>query len=187
MKNDLEAVKRFVGKIDEYVTVEESDEFAYFYTESRIEICWPEDENPENAQHKADFKAHIKAMYNIDLDTDIKYFVFSLLHELGHHMTMDILSEEQLEDELITRRLIDLTGADDLYFKLPSEIEANEWASYHWYKSRTHELMDKLNEKSINPCDYCSAVAEYPMGEDGATSTACAHCRYWKLLQKLED
>lgn len=134
MKTDLELVKKFCKCVtgDYYITVEESDEFSYWYQDSRIEIAWPQHENPENSQLKADFIAYINSTYHIDISNKVDYFVFSLLHELGHHMTMDSLDETDLQEELVTRRLIELTENDSLYFTLPSELAANDWAFEHW-------------------------------------------------------
>lgn len=37
---------------------------------------------------------------------------------------------------------------------------------------------DMLDKNVINPCDYCSAINEFPLCDDGATSSACNHCMY---------
>lgn len=38
---------------------------------------------------------------------------------------------------------------------------------------------DDLDDtKTFIPCQYCGALAGYPVCEDGATSSACNHCAY---------
>lgn len=38
---------------------------------------------------------------------------------------------------------------------------------------------DDLNDPDlINPCDYCSAIELWPRCKDGATTSACNHCRF---------
>lgn len=37
---------------------------------------------------------------------------------------------------------------------------------------------DMFDKNVINPCDYCSAINEFPLCDDGATSSACNHCMY---------
>ena len=37
---------------------------------------------------------------------------------------------------------------------------------------------DMFDKNVINPCDYCGAVNEFPLCDDGATSSACNRCMY---------
>ena len=37
---------------------------------------------------------------------------------------------------------------------------------------------DMFSKNVINPCDYCGAINEFPLCDDGATSSACNHCIY---------
>lgn len=37
---------------------------------------------------------------------------------------------------------------------------------------------DMFDKNVIIPCDYCSAINEFPLCDDGATSSACNHCMY---------
>lgn len=78
----------------------------------------------------------INARYNVDLSDPLIYWFFSLLHEVGHHQTMIELTDEDLEFEDFMRELIHINYADqddsfessDVYFSLPAEILATEWA-----------------------------------------------------------
>lgn len=148
MKTDLELVKNFCkGFADGLVTIRESNEFAYFYADCLIEIAWPKDENPENKVMKDLFIDYIKGQYDIDLSDEVDYFVFSFLHELGHHMTMDYLTKEELFRELVLRRVIQVLGTrktNRLYYTLPSEIAANDFANEWFGEKSVEELKEKL-------------------------------------------
>ena len=37
---------------------------------------------------------------------------------------------------------------------------------------------DMFNKDNIIPCDYCTAINEFPLCNDGATSSACNRCEY---------
>ena len=148
MKKNLDLLRQFArGFADGLVTIDESDEFAYYYDDCLIEVAWPEDENPENKGMKSLFINYVKGQYNIDLSDEVDYFVFSFLHELGHHMTMDYLTKEALLRELVLRRVIQLLGTEKtnrLYYTLPSEKAANDFAS-EWFNEKSVEgLKSKL-------------------------------------------
>jgi hypothetical protein len=108
-------------------------DFCYYYTDSTIQyaLCISE---------KADryFTNHIKRLApDIHCDT----FLISFLHELGHHETIDEISES---DDRFSRNMKDTIddtlespdGSDpvveetmhDLYFNLPDEAAATAWA-----------------------------------------------------------
>lgn len=72
---------------------------------------------------------------NQKYDCDIKpfFFIFSLLHEIGHYKTLPTIPKEELEIELATRKILDeiITNQEEMneaYTNLPSERAANEWA-----------------------------------------------------------
>lgn len=73
----------------------------------------------------------IKNTYGYDIS---EYsFIFSLLHEVGHCVTYNQLSKKDIDFENIMREsLVALTGdftkANLVYFTLPSERLATEWA-----------------------------------------------------------
>ena len=62
--------------------------------------------------------------YNTDITS--WYFIFSILHEVGHHVTLSTLSEDDLKWEYVIRTFGNLTNEE--YFNLPSEDLANKWA-----------------------------------------------------------
>ena len=70
-----------------------------------------------------EFDNYIEKTYGVDMS---KYsFIFSLLHEVGHYMTIE---QVDVENENLLRQLIQDNNA---YFNLESEKLANDWA--YWY------------------------------------------------------
>ena len=73
----------------------------------------------------------INEKYNVDIEPF--YFIFSLLHEIGHHMTIDELTEEERENDLICRQMVipyieDEIGQGKAYINLTAEDLATSWA-----------------------------------------------------------
>ena len=59
------------------------------------------------------------------------FFVFCVLHEIGHHKTLHLLTEDDRYNERMLRTLANVQGlknTDTLYFNLPAEVLATEWA-----------------------------------------------------------
>lgn len=85
------------------------------------------------------------------------YFLFSLLHEIGHHYTMENLTDEELNYEAFCRQALNFSEESDnrkneAYFSLPSEIIATQWAidfmkNYpHWCKKMTKRIYKALDK-----------------------------------------
>lgn len=127
----LETAIAIAHSFDEELSVILDDEFAYDYATSTIlyGINIPED-------GRMCVVKYIKETYDIDLSSKEDYDLFALLHEIGHHFTMDDLEDEDAEEELLMRNLIqmidDEATANETYFKLPSEMMANDWAFDHF-------------------------------------------------------
>lgn len=127
----LETAIAIAHSFDEEINVVLDDEFAYDYATSTVlyGINLPED-------GKACVVKYIKETYDLDLSDDEDYDLFALLHEIGHHFTMDDLEDEDAEQELLMRNLIalidDTMVANETYFQLPSEMLANDWAFDHF-------------------------------------------------------
>lgn len=73
----------------------------------------------------------INEKYNVDIEPF--YFIFSLLHEIGHHMTIDELTDEDLQDDLMCRQMIIPYIEDEIrqgraYINLIAEDYATRWA-----------------------------------------------------------
>ena len=127
----LDTAIAIAKSFDEELSVILDDEFCYDYATSTIHygVFLPED-------GKQCVIAYIKSEYDIDLSNDEDYNLFALLHEIGHHFTMDDLEDEESENELLMRNLIQMIDdekqANEVYFQLPSEMLANDWASDHF-------------------------------------------------------
>lgn len=67
------------------------------------------------------------------IDVRSSYFTFCILHEIGHHYTLRNFTEEEIDNEIIIRKLLSFCEKDpkeinDAYFNLPIEEEATKWA-----------------------------------------------------------
>ena len=82
-----------------------------------------------------------------DVDITNWYFIFSLLHEVGHHMTVDQLTDEDMAFEIAARNAIlplfgdETEKRNSLYFELPAEDLANRWA-INYIENHTQECWD---------------------------------------------
>jgi hypothetical protein len=59
--------------------------------------------------------------------------------------------------------------------------EIRKYISDNFYREPVKEAFvweDMFNKDNIIPCDYCTAINEFPLCNDGATSSACNHCEY---------
>ena len=70
----------------------------------------------------------VNEKYGVDIEPF--YFIFSLLHEVGHHFTIDQLTEEQWAQEAFMRELVfpNREYEHKIYFDLPAEDLADRWA-----------------------------------------------------------
>jgi len=93
----------------------------------------------------ADLIEFINNKYEVDIEP--WYFIFSLLHEVGHHMTVDQLTEKDMNFEIAARKAIlplfgdDTKSRNSLYFELPAEDLANRWA-IEYIENHTQECWE---------------------------------------------
>lgn len=97
---------------------------TFFYLNGKISYSvYAYDDDEQHIQF-------INDTYGIDVRPF--YFLFSILHEVGHHMTVPDLTEEDLAFEIFARDavlpLVENEDTNDLYFRLPAEDMANRWA-----------------------------------------------------------
>lgn len=132
-----EIINDFVAQFD--CDAEFGNEFLYWHDDSTIQyaliigvtsdVVWTE---------------YVKATFDYDIEN---IFVFSLLHEIGHHYTMDLFSKEQLNTEFRKAGKIEenLRESNSIlidkgyylqYFDLPMEKIATEWAVKYAKKNR---------------------------------------------------
>lgn len=93
-----------------------------------------------------------------------EYFLFSLLHEVGHHYTFSDLTDEDLQYEIFCRKILEnfdkYRTADEIneaYFNLPAEKLATQWAidfmsEYpHWCRKMNRKIYQAFNKlENIN-------------------------------------
>lgn len=91
-----------------------------------------------------DFINHIEKTYEVE-DLESWYFIYSILHEIGHHMTLNQLTAEEYKEENIFRQII---TENEAYFNLKAERLANDWAIN--YLSEHFEDCWKLQQKCFS-------------------------------------
>lgn len=76
-----------------------------------------------------EWKEFLKKEFNFNLTKD-NLFAMSILHELGHHYTIKLFSDEEWEEETTEKKLEDVPEEEYLqaYFRLPIEYAASKWA-----------------------------------------------------------
>ena len=99
---------------------------VFFYSPDDELICFTFGEDKESNR---EWKKFLAEEFNFTL-TEENIFAMSVLHELGHHYTVHLFSDEQWEQEATESTLEGLEGAekDQAYFRLPIEKAATEWA-----------------------------------------------------------
>ena len=128
------------------VSVSMDDEFAYkdgyvFFTPF---------ETPAEEYHRE----WILKKFDFSLTED-DYFLFAILHEIGHHYTLYDLSQEELDNEAIYRQILGLSdkSAEELnllYFNLPAELLATKWAidfineNMEWCKKTQKKIYEAM-------------------------------------------
>lgn len=100
-------------------------EFSYYPETERISYTI--------IQYTADdlFTQLINEKYDVNIEPF--YFIFPLLHEVGHHMTTDELTEEELQTDLMCRQMVipyieDEVEQGKAYISLTAEDLATSWA-----------------------------------------------------------
>lgn len=90
-------------------------------------------------ESEKEFYNYIEKTYGVNMG---KYgFIFSLLHEVGHYMTIE---QVDVENENLLRQLIQDNSA---YFNLKSEKLANDWA--FWYFTSCYNECKRFTKKVL--------------------------------------
>ena len=166
--NDLKGIEKVNQIIDSFVNQfglrsEMGTDFSYYYPINKItwSFFMTEESN----------KSFEKFVENTFPDINCNTFIWSLLHEIGHHETIDNWTgdeqyifdsmKEDLEDRLLEEKEFDICTE---YYSVPDEFEATTWAAEY---IRDHEpelrlFWDKfqvaanefaeLNEVNIDEC-----------------------------------
>lgn len=117
-------INEFLQSIDPELSAVEGNEFEYEYATSQITVSFGDD--PRGAY----FMAHLYKTFRPCIHLPL--FIWSILHEVGHHETANEACCDSDDNELLERGLAailpDLDIASDLYFNLTDERYATEWA-----------------------------------------------------------
>jgi len=102
-----------------------------------------------------EFISLVDEKYNADIHD--WFFIFSLLHEIGHHETWDELTQEDLDNDLLLRNAIAFFDNQGLaYINLKAEHLATSWAldfiennsEEVWkFQSECWEIIQKIYEE----------------------------------------
>lgn len=119
-------IKKFIGNNCE---VFYDNIFAYYPAENESDEAIITFSFTEDEESNREWKKFLAEYFGFRL-TKENLFTMSVLHELGHHFTVHLFSDEQWEQEATESTLEGLEGAerDQSYFRLPIEKAATEWA-----------------------------------------------------------
>lgn len=96
----------------------------------------------------------ISAHFKVEIPVS-EYFLFSLLHEVGHHFTLCELTDEDITEEMVLRTILEISDlsteeVNEAYFNLNAELLATEWAldfmanNVEWCKSANRKVYQAL-------------------------------------------
>ena len=109
--------------------------FAYYYNEKAVVI--PQIKDEEDYDWENWMYEYLKETFDLILTTEKEMDIFSVLHEIGHHMNRDSYNTE------LYNRLYDEVDDDDYlaYRQIPDEYKADKWA-VEFMKKHKEELMN---------------------------------------------
>lgn len=123
------------------IDIVEGEEFCYYYTSHTIQWGFFSKDSTDNNFRQ--FIAEYGSNYN-----DIEPFILSLIHELGHHMTLPNFSADELEEEKVRKEIRALENSSiDInywYWELPTELAANVWTIN--FINNNIELVEELQD-----------------------------------------
>lgn len=103
----------------------EEGQTAYDWTEECIYV------NITEACDEFGFLRHLREVHQCKEMKEFSLWTWVILHEIGHHFTLDMCEEDEME----MRAICAIINTDkltpeisDMYFNLESEWEATEWA-----------------------------------------------------------
>lgn len=98
-----------------------TDEFSYYPNKALVTYTIYASETD------IEFIELVNQKYNVNIRP--WYFIFCLLHEIGHHMTLNQLSKEDFETDLILRSIIPFfENQGKAYLGFTAEDLATSWA-----------------------------------------------------------
>ena len=135
-----EILQKFVKKFG--CDIEVGEEFSYYYDDALINYSLIIPVFSDKV-----WKEYVLKTFNYKIKN---IFMFSLLHEIGHHMTYDLYTEKDCKKEDETIKKIEKALACSTsyatdknlnlaYFNLPMEKTATKWA-VRYYKTHSLEM-----------------------------------------------
>lgn len=136
-------IKRQIHKLIPIpIKIKCGDRFIYWNDGTNEVINYAVDSFDKESEKE--FNNYIEKTYGVDMS---KYgFIFSLLHEVGHYMTIE---QVDVENENLLRQLIQDNSA---YFNLESEKLANDWA--FWYFTSCYSECKRFTNKVLPLIKY---------------------------------
>ena len=150
MKKKYQKIAKLIEKFIDNDCAVSYDKF-FFYSPDDELICFTFNEDEESNR---EWKKFLAKEFNFTL-TKENLFTMSILHELGHHYTVDLFTEEQWEEEATEKCLEGLEGAERerTYFNLPIEKTATMWAVNFYRENK--EFMRAWNRRFACAIKHC--------------------------------
>jgi hypothetical protein len=125
-----EKLEKFFNNEGFDVRVSSNKDFAYEYATSTVYYSF--------LVPKMGGELHKKYALAHGLEYDCGSFFLGLLHEVGHHFTLDDLEEDEEEYCMKTKKKLHGESVEDnfIYFDLPDEKLATEWAINYINKNK---------------------------------------------------
>lgn len=147
MKETFKGVNKITKIINDFLkpfdaTAAMGSDFSYWYYDNKIQYTLV---MPENSK---DY--FIENFHRLAPDINCDAFLISILHELGHHETLDLIDDKEYElccdikyelQEKIDGEVTEEEEAEihQQYFNLPDEREATTWA-INYIREHTEEV-----------------------------------------------
>lgn len=114
-------LNNFLAGFDIDCTAELGTDFAYFYTKSIAQYALVVSDNSN--------ERFMNFVHSLAPELSIDVFLISWLHEVGHHLTLDDIEDDEAAYSRDVKETLGSSAEDYItYFNLPDEIAATTWA-----------------------------------------------------------
>ena len=105
------------------VKISKEDNSNFDHSTDTLTIGYDFEGNPE-------FMAHLENVHKCDFAREYADRFWTILHEIGHYETDGEMDDEEVDDFAYATlvNFVDNSYANQLYFNLPREYAATEWA-----------------------------------------------------------
>lgn len=130
--------RNFIKTHFDGLKVKQSNENSYEYKKDIIRLNLRDDDD-------FGFLRHLRETHGCQKLND-KLMLWTILHEVGHYMTQDDITEEEYAVDMATKAICavisketaELKNVQNMYFDAPSEWHATEWA-VEWVEDNYEE------------------------------------------------